>query len=275
MNNIAKTILLFGILGTLIVFLGGMIGGEQGVTMAFFMALTMNLGMYFFSDKIALKMSGAKEMEKSKYPQIFQMVERLSEKMGMPAPKLFITPEPQANAFATGRGPGSASVAFTSGILQNLDPNELEAVVAHELSHVKNRDILIATIAAVMASTISYLSHFALWGRDDNGNRSGGLGLIVALIVPLVASLVQLGISREREFGADHTGATTIGSGKTLASALLKIHSSTRQYPMRANSAISSLYIGEPRGTMLGKLGGLFSTHPPLEERIKRLEDIK
>lgn len=156
MNNIAKTILLFGILGAIIVFLGGFIGGEQGVTMAFFMALTMNLGMYFFSDKIALKMSGAKDMEREKYPQIFQMVERLSEKMGMPAPKLFITPESQANAFATGRGPGSASVAFTSGILQSLDPKELEAVVAHELSHVKNRDILIATIAAVMASTISY-----------------------------------------------------------------------------------------------------------------------
>lgn len=274
MNNIIKTILLFGILGGIIVFLGGFIGGEQGLMMAFIMALTMNLGMYFYSDKIALKMSGAKEMERAKYPQIFQMVERLSEKIGIPPPKLFITPEPQANAFATGRGPGSASVAFTAGILQSLDSKELEAVVAHELSHVKNRDILIATIAAVLASTISYLSHFALWGRDENRNRSGGLGLIVALFVPLIASLIQLAISREREFGADQSGATIIGSGKKLASALLKIHTSSRQQPMTANSAISSLYIGDPRGGVLGKLGGLFSTHPPLEERIKRLENI-
>lgn len=235
--------------------------------------------MYFFSDKLALSMSGAKPMDKKEHPDIYTMVDELAQKIKIPMPALYITPEVQANAFATGRGPGHASVAVTQGILQALSPDELRAVLAHELAHVKNRDILIATIAAVFASAISFLSNMALFGgfshSDNEDNQgAGALGLVAAILVPIAASLVQMAISREREFGADATGARTIGSGEPLAKALVAIHRSAQTAPMAANPATASLYIGDPMGGLGGRLMELFSTHPPVEERIKRLKTI-
>lgn len=275
MNNTLKTILLFGILSVIAVTLGGVLGGRDGITTAFIFSLLMNGGMYFFSDKIALSMSRAKPLDKKTHPEIYKMVEDLSRKIFIPAPSLFVTPERQANAFATGRGPGSASVAVTEGILATLPKEELRAVLAHELAHIKNRDVLVATIAAVFASTISFISNMAIFGGNDEDNRSSGaFGLVLAFLVPIAASIIQMAISRQREFGADEAGAKTIGSGKSLIRALEAIHASAKRAPMRTNPAMSSLYIGDPLGGWGGKLLYLFSTHPPLEERINRLKKI-
>lgn len=278
MGNVFKTFILLGILSVILVSLGGFFGGRDGITTAFLFALLMNGGMYFFSDKLALSMSRAKPLDPAKYKDIYSMIEELSAKIGIPMPKLYITPDSQANAFATGRGPGHASVAVTQGILTILSKEELRAVLAHELAHVKNRDVLIATIASVFASAISFLSNMALWGGlggNDRDNRgAGAFGIVIALLVPIAASVVQMAISRQREFGADETGARTIGTGKPLAKALVAIHDSARRMPMQANPAISSLYIGDPFGGLGGRMLHLFSTHPPVEERIKRLNKI-
>jgi heat shock protein HtpX len=236
----------------------------------------MNGGMYFFSDKLALSMSGAKPLTQNQNPELFSMVEGLARQMSIPMPKLYITPSPQANAFATGRDPNHASVAVTQGILTVLSQDELRGVLAHELSHVKNRDILVVSIAAVMASAISFIGNMALFGgSSDNEDRGGGaFALVSAILLPIAASLIQLAISRQREYGADESGAKTIGSGKSLAQALIVIHDSTRRAPMRTNPAFSSLYIENPLGGLGGNLSKLFSTHPPLEERVKRLQKI-
>lgn len=277
--NTVKTILLLGILSVILVSVGGLLGGQDGVYTAFFFSLLMNGGVYFFSDKLALAASGAKELKPNQHPKLHEMVKDLAKKMNIPTPKLYITPARQANAFATGRDPNHASVAVTEGILEVLPPEQLKAVLAHELSHVKNRDILIASVAAVMASAISFLANTQFYGgfgnRDNNDSRtSGAFGLILALLVPIAASLIQLAISREREFGADETGAKLMGTGKPLAKALLAIHDSTKKAPLRVNPAFSSLYIDNPLGGMGGTLLNLFSTHPPVGERVKRLEKI-
>ncbi|MBI2049453.1 zinc metalloprotease HtpX [Candidatus Roizmanbacteria bacterium] len=278
MTNTLKTFALLGILSVILITLGGFLGGRDGIYMAFFFSLLMNGGMYFFSDKLALSMSGAKPLSKNTHGDIYAMVEELSRKIKIPMPKLYITPQSQANAFATGRGPGHASVAVTQGILDTLSKEELRGVLAHELSHVKNRDILVATIAAVLASAISFLANMSLFGgysRDNDNRGAGAFGLFLALLVPIAASLVQMAISRQREFGADETGARTIGTGAPLAKALVAIHDSARRKPMHANPAFSSLYIGDPLGGWGGKMLHLFSTHPPLQERVKKLERIK
>ncbi len=276
MTNTLKTFTLLGILSVIIIMLGGLFGGQDGIMTAFILSLVMNVGMYFFSDKIALSMSRAKPLSKSTHGDIYSMVEELSQKINIPMPNLYITPDVQANAFATGRGPGHASVAVTKGIIDTLSKDELRAVLAHELAHVKNHDVLVATVAAVLAGTISYISNMALFGgfrSDDDDNRSaGGLGIVFAILIPIAASIVQMAISRQREFGADETGAQMIGDGKPLARALLAIHSSARRSPMHTNPAISSLYIGDPTGGFGSKMMQLFSTHPPVQERIKRLE---
>lgn len=278
MGNIVKTITLLGILSVLLIIVGGMLGGEQGVYTALLFSLVMNGGMYFFSDKIALKMSGAKEVSKKDAPQLYKTVENLAKKMSIPMPKVYMTPAMQANAFATGRDPQHASIAVTAGIMDILSQEELEAVLAHELAHVKNRDILIASIAAVLASAISFLANMSFYGgfgsRDENNRGSGVFGIVLALLVPISASLIQLAISRQREFGADESGAKILGTGKPLARALLAIHDSTRKRPLRGNPAFSSLYIDNPLGGMGGTMLNLFSTHPPVAERIKRLEAI-
>jgi len=279
MNSILKTFVLLGILSVILVTLGGFFGGRDGIYMAFFFSLLMNGGMYFFSDKLALKMSRAKPLNKDTHKNIYDMVEELSHKIKIPIPKLYITPDKQANAFATGRGPGHASVALTQGILDTLPKEELRAVLAHELAHVKNRDVLVATIAAVLASAISFISNMAMFGgfgsSNDRDNRGFGVfGIVIAILVPIAASIVQMAISRQREFGADETGAKTIGDGEPLAKALVAIHNSAKRSPMHTNPALSSLYIGDPLGGWGGKMLHLFSTHPPVEERIKRLKKI-
>lgn len=277
MESYIKTILLLGALSVLLITIGGFLGGRDGIYMAFFFSLLMNGASYFFSDKIALSMSGAKPISKKQSPQLYEIVEELAKKIHIPMPKLYITPASQANAFATGRGPGNASVAVTQGLLDGLSKDEVKAVLAHELAHVKNRDILIASIAAVMASAISFLANMSFYGgfgRDDDDNRGGVLSFLLVLLVPIAAALIQFAISRQREFGADETGARTIGDGEPLAKALLAIHESARRKPLHTNPAFSSLYIGNPLGGAGGSLLHLFSTHPPVEERIKRLKKI-
>lgn len=277
MGNLLKTIMLLGILSVIFIFIGGYFGGESGLYFAFFFSLLMNGGMYFFSDKLALKMSGAKPLDRHKYHDLYKMVEELAHKMKMPMPKMYITPEAQANAFATGRSPKHASVAVTQGILHALTKEELRAVLAHELGHVKNRDILVASIAAVLASAISFIANMAMWGgfSGNNENRgAGALGILVALLIPIAASIIQLAVSRQREYGADETGAKIIGDGEPLANALLAIHDTTRRAPMRTNPAFSSLYIDNPLGGIGGSMMNLFSTHPPVEERVKRLRKM-
>lgn len=273
-----KTILLLGVLSVILIFIGGLVGGQNGIFLAFFFSLIINFGMYFFSDKLALSMSGAKPLDEKQYPQLVAIVSELAGKLNIPMPKLYITPEQQANAFATGRDPKHASVAVTAGILQILSQDKLRAVLAHELGHVKNRDILIATIAAVFASAISFLSNMAMFSsfsNSDDDNGSPFAGILAAILVPIAAAIVQMAISRQREYGADETGAKIIGTGKPLAEALLAIHDSTRRAPMQqGNPAFSSLYIDNPLGGFGGKLLNLFSTHPPVEERVKRLQQI-
>lgn len=277
MTNILKTFVLLGVLSVIFITIGGYFGGESGIYTAFFFSLLINGGMYFFSDKLALKMSGAKPLDPHKYRELYAMIEELAQRMKMPMPKLYITPERQANAFATGRDPNHASVAVTEGILETLSKDELRAVLAHELGHVKNRDILVASVAAVLASAISFIANMAMWGgfSGNSENRGNGfLGIIVALLVPIAASIIQMAISRQREYGADETGAKTIGDGEPLAKALLAIHDTTRRAPMRTNPAFSSLYIDNPLGGVGGSMLKLFSTHPPVEERVKRLRKI-
>lgn len=256
-------------------------GGQEGLYFALFFSLLMNGISYFFSDKIALMASGAKPLSKKQSPEIYSIVEDLSQKMQMPMPKLFITPATQANAFATGRSPNHASVAVTKGIIDLLPPEEIKAVLAHELAHVKNRDILIASVAAVLASTLTFISRMGLYGgyggseREEGNNRSGtGLALLLAFVAPIAAMLIQFAISRQREFGADESGAKIIGDGKPLAKALIAIHDSAKRSPLKTNPAFSSLYIGNPLGGIGGTVLALFSTHPPVEERVKRLRNI-
>jgi heat shock protein HtpX len=279
MGNFMKTFFLLGVLSVLVITVGGIFAGKQGIYVAFFFSLLMNGGMYFFSEKMALSMSRAKPLPKSSNRELYATIEELSQKIDIPMPKVYITPDEQANAFATGRGPGHASIAVTQGIMKTLSHDELRAVLAHELAHVKNRDVLVASIAAVLASTISFLANMALFsgftGSDDEDNAgSGFLGIIVAILVPIAASIVQMAVSRQREFGADETGAKTIGTGKPLAAALVAIHDSARRAPMHHNPATASLYVGDPFGGLGGKMMQLFSTHPPVEERIKRLQKI-
>ncbi len=278
MVSYLKTFILLGLLSVILITIGRIIGGQQGIIIAFIFSLVMNGGMYFFSDKLALSASGAKLLEKNQYPELFQIVEELSQKMGIPMPKLYITPNEQANAFATGRGPQHASVAVTTGILKTLNRNELNAVLAHELGHVKNYDILIASIAAVLASTISFLANMSLYGgfrgSDENEEGTGILGIFLALLIPLGASIIQLAISRQREFGADETGARTMGDGEPLAEALIKIQNSANHNPMSINPAFSSLYISNPFGDIGQGMMRLFSTHPPVEERVRRLREL-
>lgn len=275
MKNYLKTILLLGILSIFLLVIGQFFGGQEGLRMAFFFSLLMNGIAYFFSDQIALATSGAKPLSQKKAPALYSVVSRLTKKAGIPMPKLYLIPTSQANAFATGRDPSHASVVVTQGLLENLPPKQIEAVIAHELSHVKNRDILLASVAAVLASAITFLARSGggYWGqREDRENRSG-LAMILVFLAPIAALLIQLAISRQREFTADSGAAKLMGSGEPLAEALATIHHSTRRDPRRQiNPAFSSLYIANPIGGLGGTLMSLFSTHPPVEERIRRLK---
>jgi len=277
--NTLKTTFLMALLTVLLVTAGGALGGEGGMIVAFIFALVMNGVSYWFSDKIVLRMYGAKEIGPEESPKLHRIVQELTLRAKMPMPKLYLIPQEAPNAFATGRDEQHAAVAVTEGILRILDEAELRGVLAHELSHIKNRDILVGTIAAAMAGAISMLANIAHWGMIFGGrgsnDREGGhpiVALAMIIIAPLAAMLVQMAISRSREFGADATGAAISGDPLSLANALRKLQLGAERIPMEANPATAHMFIVNPLTG--GGLMTLFSTHPPMEERIRRLEGM-
>ncbi len=277
MSNIFKTALLLGVLTAMLVLIGGAIGGQQGMVIAFFVALVMNFFSYWFSDKMVLAMYRAQPLDEASAPMVYRIVRGLATRAGMPLPRIYLIPTDTPNAFATGRNPEHAVVAVTEGILRILDEEELEGVLAHELSHVKNRDVLISTIAATLAGAITYLAHMAQWaamfgGRsssDDEGGVNPIAAILMAILAPIAAMLVQMAVSRSREYQADATGARIAGKPWGLAKALEKLQMAQQVAPMEANPATAHLFIVNP---LSGRsLMNLFSTHPPLEDRIARL----
>jgi len=274
--NVMKTVMLMLLLTMLLVFGGAAIGGQSGMTIALMMAGVMNFVSYFFSDKIVLKMYRAKQVTESEAPVLYRIVRTLSQKAGMPMPKVYIIPDDSPNAFATGRNPKHAAVAATEGIMRILSEDELAGVMAHELAHVKHRDILIGTIAATMAGAISYLGHMAFFfgGRsDDDEGGSPVAGILMMILAPIAAMLIQMAISRSREYAADAGGAQLHGHPMALANALRKLHSASQAIPMHATPATSHMMIVSPLTG--GSFMKLFSTHPPVEERIARLQAMR
>jgi heat shock protein HtpX len=278
--NTTKTIILMVGLTVLLVFVGGALGGRQGIIIAFMFAMAMNMFSYWFSDKIVLRMYNAQEATEAEAPMLWGVTHDLALKMNMPMPKVYVIPSDASNAFATGRNPNHAAVAATEGILRLLTREELEGVMAHELGHVRNRDILIGTIAAMIAGAISMIANMAQWamifggGRRDEDEGPGGIiGLIAMMIIaPIAAALIQMAISRSREYEADSTGARICGNPLWLANALRKLHAGSQRVPLDANPATAHMFIVNPlRG---GGLVNLFSTHPPIEDRIARLESM-
>lgn len=278
MNNL-KALTLMGLLTVLLVVIGSAVGGPRGAGTFFIIALGMNLFSYFFSDKMAIAMTRSQPVSEQQAPELYEVVRRLTQRAGLPMPRIYITPSEQPNAFATGRNPQHAAVAVTNGLLHLCNREELEGVLGHELAHVRNRDILISTIAAALAGAITWIGNMLQWGAmfggigRDNEDNQGALGLAgtlaMAIIAPLAATLIQLAISRSREYQADQVGARIAGSSEGLANALLKLERGARYAPMEVNPATSHLFIVNPlSGQSLMKL---FSTHPPIEERVKRL----
>lgn len=278
--NSLKTTFLMVLLTVLLVLAGNAIGGQQGLIVAFLFAMVMNVGTYWFSDKIVLKMYRAQEVSRGQAPELYDIVETLARKAGLPMPRVYITPQETPNAFATGRNPSHAAVAVTSGILRLLDRDELAGVLAHELSHVKHRDILISTIAAVIAGAITMLASMARWafifggmGGGDRDRRGGGnalAALVMMILAPIAAMMIQMAISRSREYMADEEGAKISGHPIWLADALRKLERGNRVLPMQANPSTAHMFIINPLHG--GGIQALFSTHPPLEDRIARLE---
>jgi heat shock protein HtpX len=281
MSNVLKTGMLLAVLTALFVLIGGALGGQQGMVVAFVFALLMNLLSYWFSDKIVLRMYGARPVSEAEAPRLYAVVRRLATRAQIPVPPLYIIPTDSPNAFATGRNPHHAAVAVTEGIMRILDEDELEGVLAHELSHVRNRDVLISTIAATLAGAITYLAHMAQWAALFGGGRhssddDGGhplTALVLAILAPIAALLVQMAVSRSREFHADTTGARIAGRSAGLASALRKLDMASRALPMNASPATAHLFIVNPLSG--ASLARLFSTHPPIEERIARLNRMR
>src|SRR5262245_11009086 len=280
MSNMVKTTLFLALLTGLFIAVGGLLGGRGGMVMAFVLALIMNFVSYWFSDKIVLKMYGAQPIDESEAPVVHRIVRNLAARAGIPMPKLYLIPSEAPNAFATGRSPQHAAVAVTEGILQLMDERELEGVLAHELSHVLNRDVLISTVAATVAGAISMLANIAQWGmmfggsRDEEGRGMNPIALLLTIILaPLAAMLIQMAVSRSREYQADASGAKLTHDPDGLASALGKLGQATKIVPMDANPATAHLFIVNPLSGQA--LMNLFSTHPPLEERIARLESMR
>jgi heat shock protein HtpX len=282
MLNHFKTALLLTSLTLLMIAMGSAIGGKTGMVFAFFMASAMNFFSYWFSDKIVLRLYGAREISETDHASFHGMIRRLATQAGLPMPRVYIIPSESPNAFATGRNPHHAAVAATEGILRILSPEELEGVMAHELAHVRNRDILISTVAATFAGAISMLGSMLQWGAilgagrgDDDGEGAGGIAgsLVLAIIAPISAMLIQMAVSRSREYLADETGARICGRPIALADALRKLHTGARVTPMEeAKAASAHLFIVNPLTG--GGVLSLFSTHPPMEERIARLEAL-
>jgi heat shock protein HtpX len=281
MSNVLRTTVLLAALTALFLVIGGAIGGNQGVVIAFIFALLMNFASYWFSDKIVLTMYGAQEVSPHEAPDLYRLVQRLAQRAGIPMPRVYIIPSDAPNAFATGRNPQHGAVAVTEGIMRLLDEDELAGVLAHELGHVRNRDTLIMTVAATLAGAITMLANMAQWSaifgfgrREDEDSGGGGMLslLVMAILAPIAATLIQLAISRSREFFADSTGAAIAGSPSGLARALEKLHYASQRLPMHANPATAHLFIVNPLTG--GSLMNLFSTHPPIEERIRRLRRL-
>jgi heat shock protein HtpX len=277
MGNTFKTAFLLTLLTLLLMFIGRAFGGQNGMLLALGLAAVMNFISYFYSDKIALAMYRAQPVTREQLPRAYQAVERLTQKIGIPMPKIYVIPNESPNAFATGRNPSHASVAMTQGILDLLNDEELEGVLAHELGHVNNRDILISSVAATVAGAITMLASMGRWamifggmGGDREDRRGGGIGALLMLILaPIAASLIQLAVSRSREYQADATGAHFTGNPYALASALSKLDAYSRRIPMQATPSTAHLFIIQP---LLGmSFGNLFSTHPPIAKRIERL----
>lgn len=276
MSNQLKTIVLLGALSALLIAIGGAMGPDF-LTYAVVGAVVMNLGAYFFSDRIVLATQHAQEVTPAQAPELHAIVEELSQKAGIPKPRVFIIPQAQPNAFATGRSPKVGVVAVTEGILQLLDARELRGVLAHELSHVKNRDVLISSIAATVAAAVSYIAHVAgfFGGSRRDGQRPNPLqSLLLLLVAPIAASLIQFGISRSREFEADKNGAALSGDPEALAQALLKLDAGAQAMPAQVEPAMASLYIVNPFGAVRS-VTRLFSTHPSTEERVRRLRAME
>jgi heat shock protein HtpX len=286
MNNL-KTAVLLGLMGGLFVAVGYALGGGGGATFALGFAILFNFGIYFFSDKLALKAARARAVEEHEMPEVYAMVRSLAQRENMPMPRIYFIESMQPNAFATGRNPKHAAVAVTRGILQMMNQAELEGVLAHELAHVRNRDILIATVAATIGAALSFLARMYFWGgmgrRRDNNGASLIIGLVAMILAPIAAAVIQMGISRSREYQADRSGAESTGSPMALASALAKLEQGSR-VPMNVDPAVSQLFIADPlkafgnqrrRGGGGGGFAKMFSTHPPISERIDRLEKMQ
>jgi heat shock protein HtpX len=270
-----RTTILMASLGGLLVVIGALVGGPQGAGFFLAIALVINLGSYFFSDKLALASSRAKPIDESEAPRLYQMMRELTTRADLPMPRLYMIPSDQPNAFATGRNPKHSAVAVTRGITKLLSEDELRGVLAHELTHVRNRDILIQSVASAIGTAITYVAYMLMFFGGDEDN--GPLGLISALalviLAPIAASIIQLSISRQREYAADAGGAELCGNPESLASALLRLEQGAAAMPMQVNQAAEPLYIVRP---FKGKgLAGLFSTHPPIEERVRRLRQMR
>lgn len=279
--NTLKTTVLLGALTGLLVVMGGLLGGSYGMVLGFVLALAMNFGSYWFSDRIAMKMAGAREVSHQEAPELHDMVARLAQASGLPKPRVAVVESDAPNAFATGRNPNNGLVAVTTGILRLLDRRELEAVISHELGHIRNRDILVSAVAATFAGAITMiaqLGQFAMifggHGSDDEEDSGGGLigSLLMLFLAPLAATIIQLAISRSREYGADRTGAHVGGDPEALASALEKLEAYSRRVPLHVNPAASHLFIVKPLTGF--SVQNLFSTHPPTAERVARLRQM-
>jgi heat shock protein HtpX len=269
-----RTVILMASLGGLLVVIGALVGGPRGAGLFLLIALAINAGSYFFSDKLALAASRAKPIDEAEAPRLYQMMRELTTRADLPMPRLYMIPNDQPNAFATGRNPKHSAVAVTRGITKLLSEDELRGVLAHELTHVRNRDILIQSVASAIGTAITYIAYMLMWfGDDDNGP----LGLVAALgmviLAPISASIIQMAISRQREFAADAGGAEICGNPESLASALLRLEQGAAAMPMQVNQAAEPLYIVKPFSSK--GLAGLFSTHPPIEERVRRLRQMR
>lgn len=280
MSNQLKTGVLLGLLTALILLFGRLLGGQAGIMIAFVLAIAMNVGSYWFSDRIVLSMYKARAVSPEEAPGLHRIVEELSGKAGLPKPKVYVIPQQAPNAFATGRSPGNGVVAVTEGILQLLSPEELQGVLAHELGHIRNRDILIQTVAATLAGVIMFVSSMVKWaaifgiGGDDEEGGNPILALILAIVAPIAAMLIQMAISRSREYLADQSGAQLSGNPNSLASALEKLDAYSRRVPMKQGSpATAHMFIVNPFSGQ--NIGNLFSTHPPVQERIQRLRSMR
>ncbi|MFW5972827.1 MAG: zinc metalloprotease HtpX [Bacteroidota bacterium] len=274
MNNGIRTAGLMALMIVLFALIGQAIGGQGGMMLAFFIAVAMNFAGYWFSDKIVLKMYRAKEVDRGDAPELYDMVDRLRQRAGLPMPRVFVMPSEQPNAFATGRNPSNSAVAVTNGIARLLSKTELEGVIAHELAHIQNRDILTSTIAATMAAAITLLARFALFFGDRDRNVIGAIAMMI--LAPVAAMLIQMAISRAREYAADRDGAAICGNPNALADALARLQSGAERRPMEAaNPSTAHMFIVNPFAGAMGGIRSLFSTHPPTEERIRRLREMR